>query len=65
MFVYLFAHWHSTTQAGSEADDFCNEGLEGEILLQDYTSQDGFQLRNTRTCQKRGIKDDEDYYTCV
>lgn len=50
--VYFFAYWHPTAQAGSQPDDFSYEGFEGEIFLQDDTSEDGFQLRNTRTCKK-------------
>ena len=56
MFVYFFAHWHPTAQAGSQPDDFSDEGFEGEIFLQDDTSQDGFQLWNARTCKKKKQK---------
>lgn len=55
-FVYFFAYWHPTAQAGSQPDDFSYEGFEGEILLQDDTSQDGFQLWYTRTCKKQKKK---------
>lgn len=52
-FVYLFAHWHPTAQASSQANDFSYKGFKGQILLQYYTSQNGFQLGNTRTCKKK------------
>lgn len=55
---YLFAHWHPTAQASSQANDFSDESFEGQILLQDYTSKDGFQLRDTRALKKQ-IRDAE------
>lgn len=50
--AYFFAHWHSTAQTSRQPDDFRHKGLEGEILLQHDTSQNGFQLWNTRTCRR-------------
>lgn len=47
--AHFFAHWHSTAQTSRQPDDFSHKGLEGEILLQNNPSQDGFQLWNTRT----------------
>lgn len=47
--AYFFAHWHSAAQTSRQPDNFSHKGLEGEIFLQHDSSQDGFQLWNTRT----------------
>lgn len=50
--VNLFAHWHPAAESSSQADDFSYEGFEGQVLFQDYASQDGFELWDARTCQQ-------------
>lgn len=49
---YLFAQGHATAQSAGEPDDFGHKSFEGEIFLQNHSSQNGLHLWNTRTCRR-------------
>lgn len=49
---YLLAQGHAATQSAGKADDLGHERLEGEVLLEHDSSQNGLHLWNTRTCEE-------------
>lgn len=60
---YLLAQRHATAQGTGESNDFGNKGLEGEVLLQHHSSEDGLHLWDPRPCRQcwaEILKDEEE-----